>query len=100
VKLGLHSICQKELKSIVTDLINALPGSSSLNTVHYAAIEEAVFSISSAQNNIRNGVLCDQLLGFATVLTIELLYVWRVPRLDNEIPRITKAVESPGGFNS
>jgi hypothetical protein len=28
---------------IITDLINALPGNSSVNTVQHAAIEEAVF---------------------------------------------------------
>jgi hypothetical protein len=32
---------------IVTDLINALPGNRSLNTVQHATIEEAVFSVSS-----------------------------------------------------
>jgi hypothetical protein len=35
----------KYLKHIVTDLINALPGNSSVNTVQHAIIEEAVFSI-------------------------------------------------------
>jgi hypothetical protein len=30
--------------NIVTDLINALPGNSSVNSVQHAAIEEAVFS--------------------------------------------------------
>jgi hypothetical protein len=29
----------------VTDLVNALPGNSSINTVQYATIEEAVFSV-------------------------------------------------------
>jgi hypothetical protein len=29
---------------IVTHLINELPGSGSVNTVHYATVEEAVFS--------------------------------------------------------
>jgi hypothetical protein len=52
--------------NIVTYLINALPGSSSVNTVHYATIEEAGFSMSSAQSNTRNGVFCDQLLGYET----------------------------------
>jgi hypothetical protein len=41
----------------VTYLINALPGSSSVITVHYATIEEAVFSMSSAPSNSRNGVV-------------------------------------------
>jgi hypothetical protein len=35
----------------------------------YAAIDEAVFSMSPAPSNSRNGVLCDQLLGYVTVLT-------------------------------
>jgi hypothetical protein len=30
---------------ILTELINALPGNSSINTVQYATIEEAVFSV-------------------------------------------------------
>jgi hypothetical protein len=32
-------------KCIVMDLINALPGNSSVNTVQHATIEEAVFSV-------------------------------------------------------
>jgi hypothetical protein len=31
--------------AIVTDLMNALPGNSSVNAVLYATIEEAVFSV-------------------------------------------------------
>jgi hypothetical protein len=33
---------------IVTDLINALPGNSSVNTVQHATIEEAVYSVDQA----------------------------------------------------
>jgi hypothetical protein len=33
------------LLHIVTDLINALPGNSSVNTVQHATTEEAVFSV-------------------------------------------------------
>jgi hypothetical protein len=33
---------------IVTDLINALPGNSSANTVQHATIDEAMFSMPSA----------------------------------------------------
>jgi hypothetical protein len=33
----------KSTGNIVTDLINALPGNSSVNTVQHATIEEAVF---------------------------------------------------------
>jgi hypothetical protein len=61
--------------NIVMDLINALPGSSSVNTVHYATIEEAVFSMSSVPSNSRNGVLCGQLLGYTMVLPIELCFL-------------------------
>jgi hypothetical protein len=31
--------------NILTDLINALPGNSSVNTIQHATIEEAVFSV-------------------------------------------------------
>jgi hypothetical protein len=33
--------------NIVTDLINVLPGNSSVNTVQHATIEEAVFRVRS-----------------------------------------------------
>jgi hypothetical protein len=33
------------IHNAVTDLINALPGNSSVNTVQHATIEEAVFSV-------------------------------------------------------
>jgi hypothetical protein len=36
------------LYNTVTDLINTLPGNSSVNTVQHEAIEEAVFSVESA----------------------------------------------------
>jgi hypothetical protein len=57
-------------------------------------IRKTVFSMWSAPSNNRNWVLSDQLLGYATVLTKELFSVWSVPRLFNEIPRITETVES------
>jgi hypothetical protein len=37
----------KNLLYIVTDLINALPGNSPVNTVQHATIEKAVFSVSA-----------------------------------------------------
>jgi hypothetical protein len=52
-----------------------LRGNSSVNTVHYARLKEAVFSMSSAPSNSRNGVLCDQLLRYATVFTTELCFL-------------------------
>jgi hypothetical protein len=37
--------------NIVTDLINALPGNSSVNTVQHATIEEAVFTVSAVTSH-------------------------------------------------
>jgi hypothetical protein len=37
------------LRKIVTDLINALPGNISVNTVQHATIEEAVFSLDQTE---------------------------------------------------
>jgi hypothetical protein len=34
-----------QVDGIVTDLMNALPGNSSVNTAQHATIEEAVFSV-------------------------------------------------------
>jgi hypothetical protein len=39
------------LKDSVTDLINALPGSSAVNTVQHATIEGAVFSVSGVTSH-------------------------------------------------
>jgi hypothetical protein len=40
------------LNAIVTDLINALPGNSSVNTVQHATIEKAVFSVDPTDATI------------------------------------------------
>jgi hypothetical protein len=54
-----------------------------------------VFSMWSAPSNSRNWALGDQLLGYATVFTVEYVSsVGSMPRLYTEIPRITEAVES------
>jgi hypothetical protein len=60
--------------SIVTGLINALPGNSYVNTVQHAKIDEAVFPVSSVPSSNGNGVLCEQLLGYVSVLTIEMCF--------------------------
>jgi hypothetical protein len=39
--------------NIVTDKINALPGSGSVNTVQHATIGEAVFSMFTVTSHIR-----------------------------------------------
>jgi hypothetical protein len=36
-------------ENIVTDLVNALPGNSSVNTVQQATVEEAVFSVDPTE---------------------------------------------------
>jgi hypothetical protein len=38
--------------NIVTDLINALPGNSSVNTAQHATTDETVFSMSSVSNSV------------------------------------------------
>jgi hypothetical protein len=38
-------LCWRLYNNTVTDLINALPGNSSVNTIQHATIEEAVFSV-------------------------------------------------------
>jgi hypothetical protein len=53
---------------LLTDLINALPGNSSVNTVQHASIDEATFSMSSAQRRGGTG-LCNPLLGTCSVNT-------------------------------
>jgi hypothetical protein len=45
---------------IVTDLINALPGNSSVNTVQHATIDEAVFSVARAKLSAGNGAMKSQ----------------------------------------
>jgi hypothetical protein len=58
-----------------------------LNTVQHVTIDEAVFSLSSAQSKSKNEVLCGQLLGYTTVFTTGLCflcgpyrgYIMRIP---------------------
>jgi hypothetical protein len=45
----------KKHLNIVTDLINALPGNSSVNTAQHAAVDEAVFSGVRAEQRWNNG---------------------------------------------
>jgi hypothetical protein len=59
---------------MVTDLIKALPGNGSVNAPTCNNTGETVFYIWSARDNIRNWVLCDQTLGYTTVLTTELCF--------------------------
>jgi hypothetical protein len=46
----------------VTDLINALPGNSSLNTVQHATTNESVFSMSSEPSSGGTTGLCNPFL--------------------------------------
>jgi hypothetical protein len=43
------------MQYILTDLIKALPGNSSVNTVQQATIGETVFYVVHATSNIGNG---------------------------------------------
>jgi hypothetical protein len=45
---------------IVTDVINALPGNSSVNTVQHATIDEAVFYVVRATPSAANGQINSQ----------------------------------------
>jgi hypothetical protein len=49
---GVHTFGSYFKKDILTDLIDALPGNSSVNTVHHAAVDEDVFSVSSAPRQV------------------------------------------------
>jgi hypothetical protein len=42
-----NKISKKKYNNNITDLINALPGNSSVNMVQHATMEEAVFSVES-----------------------------------------------------
>jgi hypothetical protein len=53
---------QSVAHNLVTDLINALPGNSSVNTGQYATIHEAVFYVLSAPSRGRTTGLCNPLL--------------------------------------
>jgi hypothetical protein len=46
----------------LTDFINALPGNNSVNTVQYAAIDNTLFSMSSAQSSGGTTGLCNPFL--------------------------------------
>jgi hypothetical protein len=55
---------------IVTDLTNALPGNSSLNTVQHAIIHEAVFYVVRAEQRWNNGVMQPVSLSKGSVNTL------------------------------
>jgi hypothetical protein len=54
---------------ILTDLINALPGNSSVNTVKHATMDKDVFSMSSAPSSGGTTGLCNPLLNNGSVNT-------------------------------
>jgi hypothetical protein len=54
---------------IVKDLLNALTGSNSVNTVQHATIDEAVFSMSSAPSRGGTTGLCNPFLKIGSVNT-------------------------------
>jgi hypothetical protein len=52
-------MCNRTLRYYitVTDLINALPGNNSVNTVQHATTDEAVFYAVRAEQRWNNGVM-------------------------------------------
>jgi hypothetical protein len=58
----------------VTDLINALPGNSSVNTVQYATIEEAVFSVDPTDAPIEWLDSDNEICVYCTFVSMPLLY--------------------------
>jgi hypothetical protein len=71
-----HSFCRhSSLKNIVTDLINALPGNSSLNKVQHATIEEAVFSVSAVTTRSGGWWSCD--MCFLWLVSVPRLHKWQ-----------------------
>jgi hypothetical protein len=57
-------------RSNVTDLINTLPDNSSVHTVQLAAMDEAVFSMSSAPSSGGTTGLCNPFLSNGLVNTL------------------------------
>jgi hypothetical protein len=55
---------------IVTDLINALPGNSTVNTAQHATMDEAVFSMSPAPSSDVTKRLCNPFLSNCSVNTL------------------------------
>jgi hypothetical protein len=60
-----YCVCWKymyimHLSYIVMDLINALPGNSSVNTVQHSTIDKAVFSVVRATPSAGNGRMKSQ----------------------------------------
>jgi hypothetical protein len=60
---------------IVTDLINALPGNSSVNTVRHATIEKAVFSMPAVTS--RSGGWWSRDVCFLWCVLVPRLYEWQ-----------------------
>jgi hypothetical protein len=58
---------------MVTDLINALPDNSSVNTVQHATIDDVVFSLSSAPSSGGTTGLCNPFLSNGSVNTFSLI---------------------------
>jgi hypothetical protein len=71
------NVCERREgdKDAVTHFINAWPDNSYVNTIESATVDEAVFSMSSAPSNCRNGTLFERLLDYATILPIEVCFL-------------------------
>jgi hypothetical protein len=71
--VGLHvlknAVKKTDTVHIVIDLINTLPGNSSVNTVQHAVINEAMFSMSSTPSSGGTTGLCNPFLSNSLVNT-------------------------------
>jgi hypothetical protein len=56
----LYQVQRFKVLNIVTDLINALPGNGSVNTVHHATIDEVVFYVVRAMPSAGDGPMNSQ----------------------------------------
>jgi hypothetical protein len=75
--------CNRMLKYNVTDLINALPDNSSVNTVQHATIDQTVFPMSSALSSGGSTGLCNPFLSNGSVNTLQ-CWQWRHTTVDGD----------------
>jgi hypothetical protein len=78
--------------NIVTDLINALPGNGSVNTVQHATIDVDAFSMWSVSRN--NTVEVFSMWSVPRNNTVEVFSMWSVPR--NNTVEVFSMWSAPG----
>jgi hypothetical protein len=73
-KYAQHMVETGHAYDTVTELINALPGNSSVNMVQHATIDGAVFCVIRAQQRWKNGVMQPASMKAVTSSTIETVF--------------------------